>query len=100
MITVLAIVILILLGVIVWIAVKSGGGQGRLIESEIKEKTGHKAQVLELFMPGKRISNNDVQNALGVSDATAERYLNELEKEGKIRQVGKTGASVTYTLAP
>lgn len=33
---------------------------------------------------------------LGISDATAERYLNELEKEGKVRQVGGTGSGVFY----
>ncbi len=32
----------------------------------------------------------------GISEATATRYLEELEKEGKIKQVGKTGAHVFY----
>lgn len=32
-----------------------------------------------------------------VSDATATRYLSELEKDGKIKQVGKTGTGVVYT---
>jgi len=31
-----------------------------------------------------------------VSDATATRYLEELEKEGFIRQVGRTGRHVYY----
>jgi Fic family protein len=33
-----------------------------------------------------------------MSNATAERYLNDLEKEGKITQHGKIGQSVFYTL--
>ncbi len=45
-----------------------------------------------------KITNNDVEKLLGVSDATATRYLDELEKQGKVRQVGKTGRSVYYQL--
>jgi DNA-binding IclR family transcriptional regulator len=37
-----------------------------------------------------------VERALGVSDATAERYLNQLEKEGKVKQLGRTGRYVCY----
>ncbi len=43
-----------------------------------------------------KISNDDVQKMLRVSDATATRYLDILEKEGRIRQEGKTGKNVVY----
>jgi len=33
---------------------------------------------------------------LGVSDATVVRYMDELEKAGVIRQVGKTGVDAHY----
>ena len=46
-----------------------------------------------------KITNNDVEKLLGVSDATATRYLDALEKEGKIRQVGKRGRFVYYEAA-
>lgn len=42
------------------------------------------------------ITNDDVQSLLKVSDATAVRYLDELEKEGIIKQVGKTGKYTYY----
>ncbi|MDP2638673.1 MAG: winged helix-turn-helix transcriptional regulator [Candidatus Azambacteria bacterium] len=42
------------------------------------------------------ITNDDVQRALGVSDATATNYLDELEKEGFITQIGKEGRGVKY----
>jgi Fic family protein len=48
-------------------------------------------------MRGKT-NNDEVQGLLHVSDASAENYLDELEKEGKIRQVGETGRSVEYEL--
>jgi hypothetical protein len=43
------------------------------------------------------ITNDEVEKYLHVSDATATRYLSILEKEGKIKQNGKTGKGVLYT---
>ena len=47
---------------------------------------------------GKKKTNDDVEKALEVSDATATRYLDKLEKEGKIVQVGREGRFVKYLL--
>ena len=33
---------------------------------------------------------------IGICEAAATRYFDELEKEGKVRQVGKTGRHVHY----
>ncbi len=43
-----------------------------------------------------KITNDEVEKLLRVSDATATRYLDALEKEGRVRQEGKTGRSVVY----
>lgn len=43
-----------------------------------------------------KITNDEVEKLLRVSDATATRYLQTLEKEGKIQQVGVTGKAVWY----
>ena len=53
-------------------------------EKILKELTLRQAQ-------GKKakITNNDVEKLLNVSDASATNYLQELENEGKIKQVGK-----------
>jgi len=60
-------------------------------------------KVMTLFLKNKngstsspQVTNDEVEKFLHVSDATAERYLNILEKENKIKQVGKTGKAVTY----
>lgn len=53
-------------------------------------------KVMELFAKHTEITNDDVEKLLHVSDATATRYLDELEKRGKIQQVGATGRSVKY----
>ncbi len=45
-----------------------------------------------------RITNDDVEKLLRVSHKTASRYLEILEKENRIRQVGGTGRGVYYQL--
>lgn len=52
--------------------------------------------ILDLFAKQTNLTNDEVEKLLHVSDATATRYLETLEKEGKIKQVGKTGKGVTY----
>jgi hypothetical protein len=54
-------------------------------------------KVMTMFAKQTKITNDEVEKFLHVSDATAERYLNILEKENKIKQVGKTGHAVSYT---
>lgn len=54
-------------------------------------------KIMSLFLKKQKIINDEVEKFLHVSDATATRYLDILEKENKIRQVGKTGHAVSYT---
>jgi len=72
-------------------------GQGKK-DIQAKEKAETRRKILAFFCSSlnHEATNNDIEKLLGVSDATATRYLDELEKEGLIKQVGKTGASVYY----
>lgn len=54
-------------------------------------------KIMNLFAKQTNITNDEVEKYLHVSDATATRYLSILEKEGKIKQEGKTGKGVLYT---
>ncbi|MEK7564596.1 MAG: hypothetical protein AAB510_03485 [Patescibacteria group bacterium] len=54
-------------------------------------------RVMSLFLAHSKITNDNVEKLLHVSDATATRYLSILEKEGKIKQNGKTGKGVSYS---
>ena len=63
-----------------------------------EKKNLAKDKILEIFKTKKKISNNDVVRLLEISSATAVRYLDELEKEGKAKQVGKTGRKVFSTI--
>ena len=63
------------------------------------QKTGeNREKVLKLFQTQKTITNNDIEKLLDVSDAIATRYLSELEREGKVVQIGATGRGVEYRL--
>ena len=54
-------------------------------------------RVMTLFLKKSKITNDEVREFLHVSDATATRYLSQLEQEGKIKQNGKTGHAVSYS---
>src|SRR3989344_1867104 len=54
-------------------------------------------KIMEALNAKGKITNDEVEKLLHVSDATATRYLSQLEKDGKIKQVGKTGKGVSYS---
>jgi predicted HTH transcriptional regulator len=68
-------------------------------QEDIKEKEKNMGILLDYLNTNGTVTNDQVEKLLLVSDATAERYLAEFEKEGTIVQVGQTGRSVTYRKA-
>jgi hypothetical protein len=56
-------------------------------------------KIIQALTTKNKITNDEVEKLLHVSDATATRYLSALEKEGKIKQVGRTGTGVMYSRA-
>lgn len=54
-------------------------------------------KVMTLFLKKQKITNDEVEKFMHISDATATRYLSQLEKENKIKQSGKTGKHVFYS---
>jgi len=81
-----------------FIVVLIGFGVGYVVGRRATNTDPRREQVLALFGSGPEVSNDTVETALGVSDATATRMLDELEKSGDIVQVGDTGRGVTYRL--
>ncbi len=70
----------------------------RLVSGQVETKRENKDKILEFLKNNQRIENKDIQELLKVSDSTAVRYLDELEEENKIKQIGKTGNAVYYQL--
>ncbi|MCK5026839.1 MAG: HTH domain-containing protein [Candidatus Pacebacteria bacterium] len=66
--------------------------------AKIQERKRKKLdKVMVLFEAKPQITNKDIQKLLRISSATAVRYLDILEAENRIKQVGNTGKSVFYT---
>jgi predicted HTH transcriptional regulator len=65
--------------------------------NKLSERKSKKLErVMKAFEKTGKLTNDEVEKLLHVSDATATRYLDQLEKEGRIRQVGKTGKYTYY----
>ena len=62
------------------------------------QKEARKESALALLRERGELGNSEIRAILGVASRTAVRYLDELEHEGKVEQVGKIGHSVTYRL--
>ena len=88
------VLLLVIAAIIIWYLLTTRNNQPLNPRTQRKEE--NKEKVLTLFQTKGEIANNDVEKLLGVSDATATRYLDELEEEGKITQIGKTGKAVRY----
>lgn len=65
-----------------------------------EHKEDNKHMILALIQERGRIANHDVETTLGVSDATATRYLEELCDEEKLLRQGHAGKDVAYVLRP
>ena len=85
-------------GSLIWVIKKRKTGFATFNLERQKAKGQAKGEILKLLKDKTSISNNDVEKLLSVSDATATNYLQELENEGRIDQIGKTGRSVSYSL--
>ena len=59
-------------------------------------KAARKAKIMEKLKGGGNMHTGQVADLLDISRATAFRYLEELEKEGLIAQVGAQGKDVQY----
>ena len=99
-------------GVIAWWIVKSRskgqdsrfrgndnqGGEGSepINPAQVAKHKENLGKIAGYLSTKTQITNEEVQKLLGVSDATAVRYLDELQAQGVIEQVGVTGQSVYY----
>ena len=101
-------IILIVIGVAVIIILLSRESREKIVGicavvlGQDVKKRENKEKILALLREGsgetKELSNSDIRSALGISDRSVVRYMDELEKEGKVEQVGDTGRGVQYRL--
>lgn len=94
----LVLIIVALAGIVLGIYLARRGRSAGSIAEQSATKAENKQKILTFVHERGKIQNNDVEKLAGVSNATAERYLDELEKEGKLTQHGTIGQNVFYTL--
>jgi hypothetical protein len=87
-------------------SIENNSGQNiiaQLLEKAKQKIAMRKEKQLEKIVAAlaekRRLTNQEIRKIVRKSDATVVRYLNILEKQGRIRQIGKTGHAVYYELA-
>jgi len=73
-----------------------GQGLERFVERQQAKKEAAKGKIITALRAKVSLRNEEIAELAGISSATVVRYMDELEKEGKVAQVGKTGRSVVY----
>jgi len=68
------------------------------IAERLWRKRMHKKKMIAMLIEKGSLANVDFRKEINVSDSSIVNYADELEKEGKIEQMGKTGRSVKYRL--
>ena len=90
--------LLVGLGIGYWLGKRAGGSVAAGEEEDDSRTRENLDKIVAMFGDKAELGNDDVRDALGVSDRTAVRYMDELERQGKVEQVGQTGRGVTYRL--
>ena len=97
-------IILIIIGVVVIALLLSRKGRdaaaGICVSAldQTVRKNANKEKALVFLREKNQASNEEIREHLGVSRRTVVRYLDALEREGKVEQVGDIGRGVTYRL--
>ena len=106
-------IILILIGIAIIVILLTRKGQTRLraglrrgkeatvgicasaLDQTVR-KNANKERALAFLQEKKEVSNEEIREHLGVSRRTVVRYLDALEQEGKVEQIGDIGRGVIY----
>ncbi len=65
---------------------------------QASDKKKNLESILGLLETNTPLTNNHIEQMLGIPESTVTRYMDELERQGKVRQVGTTGRDVFYEL--
>lgn len=93
----LVLIIVAVVGIVLGMYLARRNSNTGFIAKQMEQKAENKKKILEFIQTNGKIQNHDVEKLAGVSGATAERYLDELEKEGELTQHGVIGQGVFYT---
>ena len=81
---------------VAWFLRKNKNDNQGIVKERLEQKEENRKKVLDYIQKKEKVTNDDIEKMLDVSHSTAFRYLEELEKEGTIKQVGESGSGVYY----
>ena len=98
-------VLALIIGFGIWRARKTdpvddGPDDNPLKPEVIEQRRRNLEKILFLTQKQSRLTNDEVQRLLSVSDAAATRYLQILESTGRLVQMGERGQQIYYQLPP
>ena len=110
MLQILFAIVIGLLGVVTWLwrmAVRDARRNGTSPREELTgicaaavdqtvRKSRNKAEIVLLLEQHEELTNADIRKHTGFSRRSVVRYMSELEREGKVEQMGESGRFVTY----
>jgi predicted HTH transcriptional regulator len=67
------------------------------LEQTLKRRANQQ-KILDFMKEKGEVNNSDLRELLNISRNSIVRYMDDLEKKGKVEQVGNTGQGVTYHL--
>jgi len=67
---------------------------GSISQERTSAKQENKDKIVAYLKENHKARNNAIEELLGVSDTTTTGYLDELEKEGIVEQIGSIGRGV------
>jgi len=77
---------------------RCGEGIEEFRERQRVRKEEAKGKILGALQAKGSLKNEEIAELADISSATVVRYMDELEKEGKVVQTGATGRNVVYRL--
>ncbi|MEX2515140.1 MAG: hypothetical protein WD335_03355 [Candidatus Paceibacterota bacterium] len=83
-------------GALIYLQVNGASEDASLIQRSQTEKKDNIERLVAYLDDHDTITNDDVEALLDLSHATATRYLDALEAEDLIEQIGTSGRSVHY----
>ncbi len=86
--------------VYIFIRYNGAGNFGILKYNQAKDtkKREHLEKIMALFNDVPALTNAYIREKLSFDDRTVVRYMDELERQGKVEQVGDVGYTVHYRL--
>jgi predicted HTH transcriptional regulator len=76
--------------------IEMGKGLAEYNQKLQEKKKQAEDKILELVKAKGKISNREAAKTLDISSASVRRYFDDLQVQGKIKQLGKDGKNVVY----